>query len=115
MEKYKKIDDQIRLGYDHVKKNESIEACDIWLDAWEDIKAIFIEEKLENLEELQEKYSWHEFLINFVQDLEMELGNAGQEKEEYHRKRIKYCEEMLETLDGSDSLTIENTKRGIAE
>ncbi len=53
--------------------------------------------------------------MNFVQDLEMELDNAGQEKEEYHRKRIKYCEEMLEILDSSNSLTIENTKRAIAE
>ena len=115
MEKYHKTDDKIQLGYDHVKKNELIEACDIWLDAWEDIKAIFTEEKLGNLDKLDKKYSWHEFLVNFVQDLEMELGNAGQEKEEYHRKRINYCEEMLETLDGSDSLTIENTKRAIAE
>ena len=40
MEKYHKTDDKIQLGYDHVKKNELIEACDIWLDAWEDIKAI---------------------------------------------------------------------------
>ena len=115
MEKYHKTDDKIQLGYDHVKKNELIEACDIWLDAWEDIKAIFTEEKLGNLDKLDKKYSWHEFLVNFVQDLEMELGNAGQEKEEYHRKRINYCEEMLETLDGSDNLTIENTKRAIAE
>ena len=66
METYKKTDDKIRLGYDHVKKNELIKACDIWLDAWEDIKAIFIEEK-------------------------------------------------LETLAVSDNLTIENTKRAIAE
>ena len=115
MEKHKKADDKIRLGYDHVKKNELIEACDIWLDAWEDIKAIFTDEKPENLDELDKRYSWHEFLINFVQDLEIELGNAGQEKEEYHRKRIKYCEEMIETLASSDSLTIENTKRAIAE
>lgn len=115
MEKHKKTDDKIRLGYDHVKKNESIEACDIWLDAWEDIKAIFTDEKAENLDELDKRYSWHEFLINYVQDLEIELGNAGQEKEEYHRKRIKYCEEMIETLASSDSLTIENTKRAIAE
>ncbi len=56
METYKKTDDKIRLGYDHVKKNELIKACDIWLDAWEDIKAIFTEEKPENLKELDKKY-----------------------------------------------------------
>ena len=29
MEKYKEIDDKIRLGYEHVKRSESIEARNI--------------------------------------------------------------------------------------
>lgn len=115
MEKYKEIDDKIRLGYEYVRKNESIEACDIWLDAWEDIMGIYKEEKPSNLDELNDKYNWFEFMENFIQDLELELGNAGQDKEEYHEKRIRYCEEMLGVLDDNRKLTVENTKRAIAE
>ncbi len=115
MEKYKEIDDKIRLGYEYVRKNETIEACDIWLDAWEDIMGIYKEEKPSNLDELNDKYNWFEFMENFIQDLELELGNAGQDKEEYHEKRIRYCEEMLGVLDDNRKLTVENTKRAIAE
>ena len=115
MDKYKKIDDKIRLGYEHVKRNDLAEACDIWLDAWEDIKGIYKEEKPSYLGELNDKYNWFEFMENFIQDLEMELGNAGQDKEEYYEKRIQYCKEMLAILDDNHKLTVENTKRAIAD
>ena len=115
MEKYKITDEKIRLGYEYAIRNESVEACDIWLDAWEDIKGILSAENLKDLDALDKKYSWCEFMSNFIQDLEMELDNAGQAQEEYFKKRIKYCEEMLEVLSEEHKLTIENTKRAIAE
>lgn len=115
MEKYKKTDEKIRLGYELAKKNESADACDSWLDAWEDIKVMLAEEESKNIEILDKKYGWFEFMTNYIQDLEMELGYVGQTKEEYFKKRIKYCEEMLEVLSEKHQLTIENTKRAIAD
>jgi len=115
MEKYKKTDEKIRLGYELTKKNKSAGACDAWLDAWEDIKVMLAEEESKDIEILDKKYSWFEFMTNFIQDLEMELNNAGQAQEEYFKKRIKYCEEMLEVLSEKHQLTIENTKRAIAD
>lgn len=115
MEKYKNINEKIRLGYEYESKNEVTKTCDIWLDAWEGIKEIIEEEKLKNIEALEPKYNWFQFMSNYVQDLEMELGNAGQYEEDYHKKRILYCEEMIKLLDGGDQLTIENTRRAIAD
>ena len=115
MGKYKITDEKIRLGYEYAIRNKSVEACDTWLDAWEDIKGILSAENLKDLDALDKKYSWCEFMSNFIQDLEMELDNAGQAQEEYFKKRIKYCEEMLEVLSEEHKLTIENTKRAIAE
>lgn len=115
MGKYKKINDKIRAGYAFVEENNSLKACDIWLDAWEDLKEIYANEKPKSLDELNDKYDWCEFLINYVQDLELELGNAGQYAEEYYEKRIRYCEEMIGILEEDEQLTIENTKRAIAE
>lgn len=115
MGKYKNIDEKIRLGYEYESKNEITKACDIWLDAWEGIKGIIEEEKLKNIEALEPKYNWFQFISNYVQDLEMELSNAGQYKEDYHKKRIRYCEEMIKVLDSGDQLTIENTRRAIAD
>ena len=115
MEKYKIANEKIRLGYEYVKQDEPLKACDIWLSAWEDLKGILVKEELNNIEGLDQKYNWFDFLTNFIQDLELELNNAGQYVEEYHKKRIRYCEEMTPFLEVKDQLTIENTKRAIAE
>ncbi len=116
MERYKDTDEKIRLGYEYAKKGESDKACDVWLDAFEGIKTIYEEEKPENMSEFDKKYDWYEpFLINFVQDLEIELLSAARKSAEYFNKRIVYCEEMIIMLDEDDLLTIENTKRAIAD
>lgn len=117
MERYKDIDKKIKLGYEYARKYESAKACDAWLEAWEGIKTIYEEENPENMAEFDKKYTWYEpFLSNFVQDLEMELSNAGRaEDKEYLKKRILYCEEMIKFINKDDLLTIENAKRAIAD
>jgi len=115
MERYKNIDEKIRQGYELEESKQSAAACDVWLDAWEDIKGILAEEELRDIKSLETKYDWHEFLINYVQDLEMELGKVGEVQEEYLTKRIQYCEEMIEALNENDKLTIENTRRALAD
>jgi len=116
MKRYTAIDEKIRLGYEYARKSESDKACDVWLEAWDSIKAIYEEEKPENMGEFDKKYDWYEpFLTNFVQDLEIELFNAGQKSDEYFKKRIRYCEEMIGMLDKDNQLTIENTRKAIAD
>lgn len=113
MEKFKMIDEKIQLSYEYGMEGKSVEACDAGLSAWEDIKEMLSAENLKEIEALDNKYDWTLSLTNFVQDLEMELSNAGITNEEYLQKRIKYCEELLETL--SDEQAFENTRRAIAE
>jgi len=115
MEKYKKADEKIASGYQYFSSDEVIKACDVMLDAWEDVKAIMSEEHISNLTELEGKYKWTEFLFNYVQDLEEQLHNAGIENEQYIPKRIRYCEELLKVCGDKDELLIENTRRAIAD
>jgi len=115
MDRYKIADEKIQLGYKHIVKDETVKACDAWLSAWEEIKLILDQENIENLQILQEKYEWSEFLSNYMQDLEMELHNAGLENEEYIHKRIKYCNEIIKLCGQEDELIIENAKRAIAD
>jgi hypothetical protein len=115
MDRYKIADEKIQLGYEHIMKDEAVKACDAWLSAWEEIKLILDVEKIEDLQALQKKYEWSDFLSNYIQDVEMELHNAGLENEEYIHKRIKYCNEMIELCGQEDGLIIENAKRAIAE
>jgi len=53
-------------------------------------------------------------VFNYVQDMEMELGNAGTVDKEYYKKRITYCRELCERCE-SDQLMRENTRRAIAQ
>lgn len=115
MEKYKNIDEKIASGYQYLASDETVKACDIFLEAWEDIKAIMAEEQIRDLTELEDKYKWTEFLFNYVQDLEEQLHNAGVESEQYLPKRIRYCEELLKVCGDKDELLIENTRRAIAD
>jgi hypothetical protein len=112
---FKRIDEKIMTGYEYLMKENSVKACDTWLDAWEDLKTLINETKANNIEELQAKYRWTDFLFNYIQELEAELHNAGHSDKEYFRKRIIYCGEMLELCGTSDKLLIENTKRAIAD
>jgi len=115
MERYKIADEKIMCGYGYLKDGEIQKACDIWLESWEEIKSLLVDTGLDNINELQKKYKWSEYLSNYVQDLEAELYNAGLEDKEYFHKRIKYCEEMLKVCGEEDKLLVENTRRAIAE
>lgn len=115
MEKYKKIDEKITAGYRLASGRESISACDAWLDAWEDIKAVMAEDNIRDVPTLEGKYKWTEFLTNYVQDLEELLHNAGVEDSRYISARIRYCGELLEVCGNKDALMVENTRRAIAE
>lgn len=115
MEKYKIIDDKILVGYRYLQKHKTIQACDAWLDAWEDIKRIMDNEHIKDIPTLQEEYNWSDFLLNYVQDLESELHNAGIDDKIYFHKRIQYCEEMLKVCGNEDELLVENTRRAIAD
>lgn len=115
MDKYRMIDEKITSGYKYMDSDESQKACDIFLDAWEDIKTVMAEDKIRDLVELGDRYEWTEFLFNYVQDLDMELFSMGTHNEQYLKQRIKYCEELLPLIGVQDDLIVENTRRGIAE
>lgn len=114
MNNYKSIDDKIVAGYNLLERGQCIKGCDIFLDAWEDIKSVMVSDNIKDLPTLDMEYDWTGFVMNYVQDLEEQLHNAGVDDQEYIPKRIKYCEELLE-LCGDDELIIENCRRAIAE
>lgn len=112
---FKNIDEKIMIGYDYLLVRNTASACDAWLDAWGGIKAAITEAQVSNIEELQTKHNWSQFLSNYIQDLEAELHNAGLSNKGYFKKRISYCEEMLELCGKEQGLLVENTRRAIAD
>jgi tetratricopeptide (TPR) repeat protein len=113
---YETIDKKMMEGYELLAKRETVKACDKWLDTWEELKELLDENAADSIHEFsdRQKYDWSELPLNYVQDLEMELGNAGLDAVEYYRKRIRYCEELLEYV-GNNQLIEGNTRRAIAD
>jgi len=109
----REIDVKIQNGYAKILEDQCVQGCEDWLSAWEDIQRLCKEEQL-TVFELDKRYSFTQTMFNFVQDCEMELGNAAIDDKSYHKKRITYCTELLEHHP-SDTLIIENTRRAIAE
>ena len=113
MESYKKIDKLMAEGQERIMANDSLGGCDKWLEAWNEIKMLLSVGVAKDIFELDKKYSFIEFISNYVQDLETELHNAGVDDKRYHQKRVDYCGELLQWC-GSDKLLVENTRRGMA-
>ena len=114
MERFAEIEAKIEDGYTYIYKNEYTKGCDIWLTVWEELKTLMEDDGITDVQSLDSKYPWREFVSNFVQDFEMELRNAGTIDKSYYQKRIAYCRELLERC-GSEQLMKENTRRAIAE
>ena len=92
-----KLDELDRLmqdGYELLESRKEAAACDIWLKAWERVKEIATPE-MQTTSDFDRKYQLTQFLFNWCQDLEMELGNAGREDQSYNDRRLQYCREFL--------------------
>jgi len=114
MRQYLIIDELFKEGYALNLENDSVGCCEKWLQAWDMIKALFVEGIAEDVFDLDSKYKWKQYPSNYVQYLEMELYNAGIEDKAYHWKRIDFCQELLR-WSGSDELLISNTRIALAE
>jgi tetratricopeptide (TPR) repeat protein len=110
----KTIDSKIMEGYKLLSSHKIVNACDIWLEAWEGLKTFMSENSVDDINLAHIEHNWSEFPSNYVQDLEAELHNAGLRNPEYFKKRIIYCTELLAYV-GDDTQMKQNTCRAIAD
>lgn len=104
------VDEGSRL----VNKNDLVNGCDRWLEVWETIKRD-CQGKRCTLDDLDRQYRGTFFVSNLLQDLEMELHNAGVRDPLYFEKRITYCQEVCELLPNEDESTLIGMRRAVAE
>ena len=111
-----KINNELMIeGYTYLEKEDVIKACDCWLKLWENIKDIACENKMKSTEDMDTKVESEESLTNWVQDLEMELENAGIINNKYYEARINYCEEFCEAFPMTEEFIVMSMKTAIAE
>ena len=108
------LDELMQEGYFLLENNKTEEACEIWLEVWNKLKSRFSTD-MKSIEDSERIFSGVELLYNWCQDLEMELRNAGINDSSFYKKRIDYCKEFISLFPETDSLTLHNMKRAVAE
>lgn len=84
-------------GYQVSEEEKIVEMLDYWEKAWEIFQKIMgQEDEKKTLEGLMEELDYQYPIDEWLQDYEMELGNANQ-----HEKRIEFCNSILEIFDWS--------------
>jgi tetratricopeptide (TPR) repeat protein len=114
MRKRDELDLLMQEGYSLLQKNKTDQACNIWLELWSKLKLRFKPE-FKNVKEAETIFSGEEFVSNWCQDLEVELGNAALDDASYCQRRIEYCNDFCLIFPESGGLLMHNMKRAIAE
>ena len=104
----------ILKGYELAEQDKSVEACELFLKAWNAIK-YRIRSEDRSTSRLDQCYEGTFFASNFLQDLEEELHNAGIKNPAFFEKRIAFCREFCEFFPDEDTLTFHNMRRAIAD
>lgn len=88
-------DELVQCGYEAQEKQKNEALIDCWWKAWEIFRKIIGQEKEKNsVSGLMEEQDYQYPVDAWLQDFEMELGNAGE-----HQKRLDFCNAVLEMLD----------------
>jgi tetratricopeptide (TPR) repeat protein len=109
------LDDKMQEGYRWVEEQKTGQAADLWLQAWRDFLALAERGHVQTIEAFDERFRGTQSVLNWVEDLEMELGNAGHDDQKFHHERIAFCREFLQLFAAEDRLVRENMRRAIGE
>ncbi len=108
------FDERMQEGY-RLQEQDAAAASDCWLGVWKDFFTILDRSGLRTIHEFDEQLRGTQFVSNWVQDVEMALGNTAVERPEYHRHRLQFCEQFLQRFSDHDPLMTENMRRALAE
>ena len=111
---FEMLDDKMQAGY-AVRKKDKPKACEIWLDAWQDILTLMDTHRIRGVEEFDERFAGSQSVSNWIQDLAMYLSNAGLKEPRFLHHLIALCEEVPRRWPEVSPLTKENFRRDMAE
>lgn len=112
---FEMIDDKMQEGYGRMELLDAIGACEVWLEVWRNILNIIDSQKMGCLDEFDRKFRGTQSVVNWVQDLETELWNAGLKDKNFFYERIKFCEDYINRFSDMKSLITENMKKALAQ
>jgi tetratricopeptide (TPR) repeat protein len=95
------IDEKMQEGYKLSRTGKEALACSLWLDALSGIWDIIDKTGIQSFKEFDKRFGSVLFLNSWLQDLEMELGNAGLQDPSFYTSRITLCEKILQKFPSS--------------
>ncbi len=112
---FERLDDRMQEGYALMESGQVTDACRIWLPAWDDALYFFDRASFKTLSEFDERFLDTQCLSNWVQDLVMELWNAGLDDQQFFIRRVELCEKVLVMFGGEDASLRESCQHALAE
>ena len=112
---FEQFDDLMQQGYDLLESRRTDAACDAWLRAWEEFCGLYERGGFDSFEAFDERFRGTQYVYNWVQDLEMELHNAGLDKPVYFEHRIRFGEDCLKRFGEENDSLREHLRRAVAE
>ncbi|MCI0664173.1 MAG: SEC-C domain-containing protein [Acidobacteria bacterium] len=112
---FEMLDDKMQTGYE-LNESANVEAaCRIWLEAWDDVLHLFDKSGCQSIAEFDERFLGTQSLFNWIQELKIELWNAGLNDRQFLTARIAVCEAGLKLFDPEDELLMGNCRRALAD
>ena len=109
------IDDLIQEGYEDIENQNYGDGIEKWEKAWNMIISI-VPPHVKSVTDADKFIpGLTQYLFNWCQDFEVELGNAGRVDRSFYVKRIKYCQDFRRIFPNSGESIIKNMLRAEAE
>jgi tetratricopeptide (TPR) repeat protein len=103
------------MGYDKQENDRGEEACEMWLKAWTGILKIMDEKNVKIIDDFDKKFRGTQSVWNWVQDVEMELGNAGYNNSKFLKARIEFTGNYLKRFPDENQNVLRNMKRAFGD
>ena len=110
---FEMVDDKMQAGYAELNAGNLELACQLWITTWHDILKIMARHEISTLDAFDEQFAGTQSIYNWVQDFEMELGNAEFDNAYFSHERISFCNTIIDRF-SNGSLSEDNFKTALA-
>jgi hypothetical protein len=108
------IDDAVEAGYREYQQKNVRAACDQWLAAWKIVRQL-ARPDLRTTTDFYMHYALGHHVLNWCQDLQLELGNVGVHDARYLERQIEFSRDFLAQFPDEGTLTHVNCWRAQGE
>ena len=112
---FDRLEERMLAGHALLEHRDVAGACRIWLEGWDEVLALLERTGSTSLEQLDRQFSGGEFVLNWAEDLDRELWNAGLDDPQFLKTRIAHCEVALQRITTDDTFFTASRRHALAE